>query len=90
MPPEHVKDLWRTWEDLRRTADPQRRMELGRRIVRNQAENLWGIGTVGGAIKPVVVSHRLNNVTGTEENGLWGWPWLATFLHHPEQFFIKE
>ena len=24
------------------------------------------------------------------ERALWGWPWLATFLHHPEQWFIQE
>lgn len=99
-PPQQIKELYKLWEELRRTADPQDRIILGKKLVRSQAENLWGIGTVGESIRPIIVSNRLHNVPQfmkdkdgnllEGERALWGWPWLATFLHHPEQFYIKE
>ena len=99
-PPQYIKDLYELWEKLRRTPDPQERIRLGKKLLRSQAENLWGIGTVGDVISPSIVSHRLHNVPQfvkdkdgnllEGEKALWGIPWLATFLHHPEQFYIQE
>jgi len=108
-PPRTIRDLYRMWEDLRATGDPQERVRLGKGLIRSQADNLWGIGTVGGTLNPIVVSRRLHNVPQymkdsngdivyvQDEHGnvrprlaLWGWPWLATFLHHPEQFYIEQ
>ena len=73
---------------------------LGKKLVRSQAENLWGIGTVGESLRPIIVSNRLHNVPQfmKDKDGqllegkrtLFGIPWLCTFLHHPEQFYIKE
>lgn len=98
-PPERIKAQYRVWEELRRTADPQERIRLGKELIRSKSENLWGIGTVGNTLAPVIVSKRLHNVPQymKDENGnllegkpaLCGWPWLATFLHHPEQFYIR-
>ena len=99
-PPQQIKDLYKLWEDLRKTADPKERIRLGKKLVRSQAENLWGIGTVGETFDPTIVSNRLHNVPQfikdkdgnllEGEPALWGWPWFATFLHHPEQFYIEE
>lgn len=99
-PPQHIKDLYKLWEELCRTADPQERIGLGKELIRSKSENLWGIGTVGESLRPIIVSNRLHNVPEFRkdrdgnllegERALWGWPWLATFLHHPEQFYIKE
>lgn len=99
-PPQHIKDLYETWMQMRRTVDTQERIRLGKKIVRAQAENLWSIGTVGETITPIIVSNRLGNVPKwmLDENGkpiegtpaLNGWPWLESFLHHPEQWFIRQ
>jgi len=99
-PPQYIKHLYDIWTRMRRTADEEERMRLGKELIRSQAENLWGIGTVGESLGPILVSNRLHNVAQwmLDENGsqivgkraLWGWPWLATFLHHPEQWFIQE
>ena len=99
-PPQHIKDLYDVWKRMRATTDEDERVRLGKELIRSQAENLWGIGTVGETISPIIVSNRLHNVPQwmLDENGdqitgkraLWGWPWLATFLHHPEQWFIEE
>ena len=99
-PPQQIKDLYKLWGDLRQVTDPQERIRLGKKLLRSQAENLWAIGTVGESLRPVIVSNRLHNVPQfirdkdgqllKEERALWGIPWLATCLHHPEQFYIKE
>ena len=99
-PPQYIKDLYDTWQQMRRTADHEMRVRLGKKLIRSQAENLWGIGTVGESLGPIIVSNRLHNVAQwmldadgkpiVGKRALWGWPWLATFLHHPEQWFIQE
>lgn len=99
-PPAHIKELYDVWRQLRSEIDPIERVRLGKRIVRFQAENLIGIGTVGESLGPAVVSNRLHNVPlwMVDESGrpivgkraLIGWPWLATFQHHPEQWYLQE
>lgn len=89
---EHYHDLWL---EMRRTSSAERRAELAGELLQGQADNLWGIGTVAGELSPIIVHDRLRNVPGegpqaaTHET-LWGWPWLATFLHHPEQFYLQS
>jgi peptide/nickel transport system substrate-binding protein len=87
-PPDEIKELYNTWLQLRQTGDADQRVRLGKKLVRSQAENLYGIGAVGGTIAPIVVTDRLHNVAG--DGALLGWPWGVTVLHHPEQWFIEE
>ena len=84
-PPPEVMRLYDIWRAMRRTTDEARRIELGRELLRSQAENLWGIGTVGRQLWPILVSDRLRNVP---EHGWFGYPWLVSLLHHPEQYFL--
>ena len=86
-PPDRIMELYEIWLRMRSTTDVSQRAALGRQLIRSQAENLWGIGTVGRNTRPIIVSNRLKNVPS---DGLWGYPWLATALHHPEQFFLEE
>ena len=85
QPPPHVVELYEAWSQMRRTTNDARRIELGKKLIRSQAQNLWGIGTVGRLVRPIIVSNRMRNVPA---EGLWGYPWLATCLHHPERFFL--
>ena len=62
-----------------------RRVELGKLILRSQAENLWTIGTLGLAPQPVVVSNKLHNVPPF---GYWGWDNRWTIPYHPETWFL--
>lgn len=99
-PPLQIKRLHGIWSRMRRTTDDEERIRLGKQLIRSQAENLWGIGTVGETLATAIVSNRLHNVPQWMQNNagqpivgkpaLWGWPWLATFLHHPEQWFIEQ
>ena len=99
-PPQQIKDLYKVWKDLRKTADPKERIRLGKKLIRSQAENLWGIGTIGDTFRPIIINNRLHNVPEfmkdkdgnlvEGEPALWGYPWYGTLLHHPEQFYIEE
>jgi|GEM_PF-3291214 len=66
--------------------DPQKRIELGKKILRSQAENLYVIGTVGDAPWPVVVDEDLKNVP---EEGIWVWDTLWMASRNPGQFFFE-
>jgi len=87
-PPEEILSLWRTWKKMRQTGDPAERIRLGKEIVRSQAENLYGIGLVGGTMNAVLVSDRLKNVPG--DGLLTGWPFGVASLYHAEQFYIED
>ena len=87
-PPAAIRELWQVWKQMRQTGDEYERARLGKQIVASQAENLYGIGLVGGTMNAVLVSDRLHNVPG---NGLLvGWPFGVASLYHAEQFFISE
>ncbi len=82
--PRQVLD-W--WVEMRTCMDERRRIELGRNILRSQAQNLWTIGTVGLAPHPLVVSNRLRNVP---ERGYWGWDNRWSFPYHPETWYLAR
>ena len=75
-PPEEIKELIEWWETLRR-ADEQVRIEMGKEILRSQAENLWALGVIGLGPHPIVVSNDLRNVP---RYSCWGWDSLVLAL----------
>ena len=85
-PPEEILQLIRWWDEMRTTMDESRRIELGKRILRSQAENLWTIGTVGLAPQPLVVSNKLRNVP---KAGYWGWDNRWSLPYYPETWCLQ-
>ena len=86
-PPEKIRDLIGWWDEMRTCMDENRRVELGKSILRSQAENLWTIGTVGLAPQPIVVSDRLHNVP---KKGYWGWDNRWTLPYHPATWYLEQ
>ncbi|MFW5985898.1 MAG: ABC transporter substrate-binding protein [Halanaerobiales bacterium] len=86
-PPREIKDLQQTWEEVVSTADEDKRIELGKKILEANAENLWTIGTVGLAPFPMIVSNELKNVP---EMGYWGWDNRWSFGYHPETWYLEQ
>ncbi len=86
-PPQEVKNLYKWWESLKATTNEEERIELGKKILRSQAENLWCIGEVGCGPIPVIVRSNLRNVP---EETYYGWDTLFGYYVHPEQFFFKQ
>ncbi len=87
-PPQWAKQLLEWWEEIKTTLDEERRTELGKKIVAEQAENLWRIGVVGLLPQPLIVSERLRNVP--EKYNYGGWDWDHTMPVRPEQFFLTQ
>jgi peptide/nickel transport system substrate-binding protein len=85
-PPPNVKQLIVWWETLRQTSDPEERLEMGKNILRSQAENLWGIGVAGLGPHPVIVRNDLKNVP---RQGYWGWDSRWSWPYYPETWYLK-
>ncbi len=86
-PPPKVKQLLAWWEVLRRTTDLQERTEMGKNILRSQAQNLWAIGIIGLGPHPVIVSDELHNVP---QHGYWGWDSRWSWPYYPETWYLKR
>jgi peptide/nickel transport system substrate-binding protein len=84
-PPPEVKQLIEWWEVLRRTSDMTERIEMGKRLLRSQAENVWSIGVIGLGPHPVVVKDELKNVP---RDGYWGWDSRWSWPYYPETWYI--
>jgi peptide/nickel transport system substrate-binding protein len=52
-------DHWHTWMT---TTDETKQAEVWRAMLKNHAENQWIIGTVAGALHPIVVKNGLQNL----------------------------
>ncbi len=86
-PPEECKENLKRWETIKTITDEEEIIRLAKEILRSQAENLWVIGTVGGAPVPVIVKNNLRNIP---EESIWAWDNLFINPARPAQFFFKE
>jgi len=86
-PPEEVKKIYGWLDEMKITMDEERRIELGKKILASQAENVWTIGTVGMVPAPVITRSNLRNVP---ERHLYTWDVLYTKDSYPEQYFFEQ
>jgi peptide/nickel transport system substrate-binding protein len=82
---KELVDLKSAW---RRGADRETRRRVWDRILEINADQLFTIGLVAGALQPVVVSDRLKNVP---DQGLYNWDPGAHFgIHRPDTFWLAD
>nr|WP_238178718.1 ABC transporter substrate-binding protein [Methylobacterium dankookense] len=75
-------DLDRQWRD---TNDAERQAAIWRTMLRSHAENQWVIGTVAGALQPVVGADRLANLP---DRALYSWdPTAMIGVQRLDEFF---
>ncbi|MEM7018408.1 MAG: ABC transporter substrate-binding protein [Pseudomonadota bacterium] len=84
-PPPIMLQLQAWADEIRATMDEERRIELVKKMLAANAENLWTIGTVGLAPHPVVTSKRLR---GMPKKGIWGWDNRWTLSYHPATWYL--
>jgi len=90
QPPELVEQLERR-RNMQTALDEEERIEIGREIVKSQAENLWQISVIGNIPKEVFAKNNLRNVPQEEDpESIWGFDFFWAYLYNPEQFFFKE
>ncbi len=82
-PPADVKKGFDTFDKFVATLDPKYMDES----LKNQADNLLSIGTVGLAPHPLVIRSNLRNVVG---QGTWVWDDLWTWPYHSEVWYFKK
>jgi len=86
-PPEKVKQLYEWRKKVMSTMDEEERIQMGKKILASQAENVWVIGTVAEVPVPIIVNKLLRNIP---EEGLYTWDVTYTMPQHPEQWFFKQ
>jgi len=89
-PPEEVRKLWDLWQEMKVTVDVDKQVELGKEIVRINAENLYVLGTVGMPPKPVAVKDNLGNFPTAEEGLVFGWDYISFYPWQTEQLYLKH
>lgn len=85
-PPQIVKDVYKWWVDLSTNMDEAKRLELGKQILKAQAENLWTIGTVGHLSEPVIVGDNMKNFP---KEGYTGYDYLTASHYRFEQVYFE-
>jgi len=75
------------FDQLKATTDQAKQIELGKQIVKLEADNLWSIGTVGAVPSILVVKNNFRNVP---ENAATDWIFMSPGNLDPSQFFYKK
>jgi peptide/nickel transport system substrate-binding protein len=86
-PPSDMIELLDKWERMKATIDEEERTQLGKEILRTQAENLHSIGTVGFAPVPIIVAENMRNVP---EQQLWGWDCYFGSIFNAPTWYLKQ
>jgi peptide/nickel transport system substrate-binding protein len=75
------------FDQFKATTDQAKQIELGKQIVKLEADNLWSIGTVGAVPSILVVKNNFRNVP---ENAVTDWIFMSPGNLDPSQFFFKK
>jgi peptide/nickel transport system substrate-binding protein len=86
-PPEEVKKLYEWRDRMMITMDEEERIQLGKKILSSQAENIWQLTVVGLVPKPVILNGNLRNVP---EEHLFGCDYAFVRDTCPEQYFFEQ
>jgi peptide/nickel transport system substrate-binding protein len=79
-----LRDLYNQW--LATASQPAQR-DIWQQMLQIWADEVYSIGTVGGALQPVVVNGKLRNVP---EKGIYNWDPGAFFgIYKPDQFWFE-
>lgn len=86
-PPKEIKDFVALWDRWINSLDKDTYNKLGKEVWSYMAENVGMIGTVGKAIRPILINNRLVNVPQKMPFSFETYLWVPTT---PAQWFIKE
>ena len=78
----HLQSLYERWLA---TGDSDEQARIWREMLRNRAENVWSIGTVAGALQPIVAKIGLKNIP---ERAIYSWePTSMMGVYRIDEFF---
>ena len=85
-PPKAIARIQEIYDEIKLSADVQKRHELMGKILDIHAENLWIIGGLSELPEPVIVSPRAGNIP---KEVITDWLFMSPGNAHPEQFYAK-
>jgi len=88
-PPELIKKLYKLTEEwLTTLPGTEKYLKLGKEILSINVKNLFLIGTVGMAPKPVIIKNNLRNTPRTQLKFIWDYRfWMP---YQADQWFFKK
>jgi peptide/nickel transport system substrate-binding protein len=82
---QRLLELYATWMN---TGNEDVQTNVWREMLRNHAENQWVIGTVSGALQPIVVR---NGLRGLPEKALFSWePTSMIGIYRPDEIYWNK
>lgn len=79
---QRLADLYTAWMS---TGDAGRQGEIWAEMLKNHVDNQWSIGTVAGALQPVIVKNGLKNVP---ERAVYSWePTAMLGIYRIDEFY---
>jgi peptide/nickel transport system substrate-binding protein len=75
------------FDQLKGSTDDAKQVDLGKQIVKLNADNLWTMGTVGAIPSITVVKNNFRNVP---EQAVTDWIYMSPGNLDPSQFFFKK
>ena len=82
---KRLLDLYTTWMN---TGNRTVQQDAWREMLRNHAENQWSIGTISGALQPIVVR---NGLQGLPANALYSWePTAMIGIYRLDEIFWNK
>src|SRR5919112_321513 len=82
---QRLLDLYTTWMN---TGNRDVQRDVWREMLRNHAENQWVIGTVAGALQPIVVR---NGLQGLPAKALYSWePTSMIGIYRPDEIYWNK
>jgi peptide/nickel transport system substrate-binding protein len=75
------------FDQLKGSTDDAKQIDLGKQIVKLNADNLWTMGTVGAVPSITVVKNNFRNVP---EEAVTDWIYMSPGNLDPSQFFFKK
>ncbi len=88
-PPQEMKDIYASWEVMKRTTNKEEEIQAAKNILSLHADNLWLIGTVGLTPWPVVARNNLRNLPGPEEL-VFSWDYLMLYPWNTSQLYLEH
>ncbi len=83
-----ARQLLELYDQWMATGDPDIQARIWRAMLQNHAENQWSIGTVAGALQPVVTKAGMKNVP---ERALYSWePTSMLGVYRMDEFYWER
>jgi peptide/nickel transport system substrate-binding protein len=86
-PPAIFKESMKLYDEYKTSVNAKRQLEIGKQLVKRQAENLWVIGTVGMVPNVVVVKNNFKNVP---KDFTTDWIIMSPGTLDPPQFYFDK